>query len=99
MGEHKEESKINSTSMSESDNCQFIGNIILMFSIVLTIVYIVAFGKVETARYSEYAGMIKESSWSFAQIIMGFSISIGGLIWWYLFQKIGSILKYLEKNK
>ncbi|MFC2997602.1 hypothetical protein ACFODO_20620 [Acinetobacter sichuanensis] len=85
--------------MSESDSCNLVANIILILCIVLSVVYIVSFGKVETIRYSEYAGEIATSSWSFAQILMGISIAIGGAIWWYLFQKIGSVLRHLEELK
>ena len=98
MTENNQEIQNTTTGVAESDNCHLVANLILIFSIILTIIYIVAFGKIETERYSEYAGMIKESSWSFAQIIMGLSITVGGLVWWYLFQKIGSILRHLEKK-
>lgn len=85
------------TGISESDNCGMVGNIILIFSIVVGVIYIFAFGKVETVRYSEYAGVLKYTAWSFAQIVMGVAIALNGLLWWYIFQKIGSILRHLEK--
>lgn len=83
----------------ESENCKFIGNLVLIFAIAVGIFYIFAFGKIETTRYSEYVGVIKESSWSIVQIVMGLSISLSGLFWWYIIQKIGSILGHLESMK
>lgn len=83
----------------ESTGCDIVGNIILIFCIVIAVVYIVVFGQVETIRYSQYSGTIKESNWSFFQILMGISIAISGAIWRYLFQKIGSILRHLEELK
>ncbi|EPF71614.1 hypothetical protein [Acinetobacter rudis] len=95
-----EENKSNIGAVdSESENCKFIGHLVLAFSIAVGILYIFAFGKVETVRYSEYAGMIKESSWSIVQIGMGVSVGLSGLFWWYIIQKIGSILGYLESIK
>lgn len=84
---------------SESENCKFIGHLVLVFSIAVGMLYIFAFGRVETIRYSEYAGEIKESAWSIAQIIMGLAIGLSGLFWWYIIQKIGSILTHLESMK
>lgn len=99
MSEQLQDEKLVTTGMSESDGCSMVGNIILIFSIVVGVIYIIAFGKVETIRYSAYVGEIKESSWSLVQILIGISIAIGGLVWWYIFQKIGSILRHLEELK
>lgn len=84
---------------SESENCKFVGHIVLGFCIVVGVVYIFVFGKVDTIRYSEYAGEIKHSAWSVAQIMVGISIGLSGLFWWYIIQKIGSILGHLESMK
>lgn len=97
MSEYSQNDKLATTGMSESDSCGMVGNIILICSIVLGVIYIFAFGRIETSHYSEYAGVVKDTAWSFSQIIIGISIGLSGLVWWYIFQKIGSILRHLEK--
>ena len=97
MSEYSQDDKLATVGMSESDSCGMVGNIILIISIVVGVIYIFVFGKVETVRYSEYAGVLKDTVWSFAQIVMGVAIALNGLLWWYIFQKIGSILRHLEK--
>lgn len=80
--------------MRESDSCNTIGWIVMAVGLISGVLIILFLGRIEVA--SGYYGSTK--IWSIPMIITGIGAMLNGFLVGYLFQKIGSLLRYQENN-
>lgn len=83
------------TILKESEACTIIGWGIIVIGFLAGLIFILAFGRVEIP--SAYYG--SRQVWSGTMISIGVGIMLNGFLLGYLFQKIGSILRYHEDRK
>lgn len=81
--------------LKESESCNIIGWVVIALGLIAGILVIVAFGRIEVP--SSYYGV--RQVWSGTMISAGLGIIFNGFLVGYLFQKIGSILRYHENKK
>lgn len=72
--------------MGESDNCKFVGTMIMCLGIFAGAIFIFML-------YGQYRGF------SVGIVAVGAGITLNSIILGYLFHKIGSVLKHLENKK
>ena len=88
-------SAVNQPAQStESDNVDLIGMLIIFTSIVATVICIFSFGK--TAVVDSYYGGYSRD-WSGVAVFSWICVGISGVLFGYLFKKIASVLRHLEK--
>lgn len=80
--------------MKESETCNTIGWLIMTIGVLAGIVFTFSFGRVEIPR--SYYGT--ETVWSGIMVATGIGIIINSFLVGYLFQKIGSLLRYNEQK-
>lgn len=81
----------------ESDNVDYVGNLIIWFSVISAVICVFSLGKVTSVR-SDFLGMTHTSNeWSVPLIFGWVCAGLSGVLFGYLFKKIASILRWLEK--
>lgn len=81
-----------SVSQSESDNVDLVGMLIILISIVATVICISSFGKVTVNSYYGYS-----REWSGVAVFSWICVGFSGVLFGYMFRKIASVLRHLEK--
>lgn len=82
------------SEIRESGSCTTIGWVVMAVGVISGILIILFLGRVEVA--SGYYGSAKV--WSIPMIITGIGAMLNGFLVGYLFQKIGSLLRYHENS-
>jgi len=81
-----------STILKESEACIMLGWGIIVLCFLVGLIFIFTFGRVEIPNAYYGSRLV----WSGTMISIGVGIMFNGFLLGYLFQKIGSILRYHE---